>query len=85
MWPELSKELEGGVADLKNLPGSQVKAGTLVGGVFLSYFVDIKTIPWVHFDIAGTAWSCSAVGYGKKGGSGFGVRSLAALGQWEAK
>jgi len=43
------------VADLENYTDG-VFAGSTMGGAFLSHFVDKKT-PWVHFDIAGTAFS----------------------------
>ena len=35
--------------------GAPMQAGTIAAGAFLKEFVS-KDIPWVHFDIAGTAW-----------------------------
>ena len=78
IWPELAKEVKSDIADLKNIAKPSVLAGTIVAGAFLREFVP-KDIPWVHMDIAGTAWTCSATGYPKAGGSGFGVRSIAQL------
>ena len=78
IWPELLKEVKSDVADLKNIAKPAVMAGTLMGAAFLNEFVP-KDIPWVHMDIAGTGWSCSALGYPKTGGSGFGIRTITQL------
>ena len=53
-------------------------AGTVTAGIFLSNFVDTEEMDWIHVDIAGTAWNCSATGYHKKGGSAFGMATLIA-------
>ena len=61
------------VADLKNSSDAR-DAGSSKGGTFLKYFVD-KKFPWVHCDIAGTAWHRKDVNYHpKKYGSGAMVR-----------
>ena len=52
-------------------------AGWITAGMFLKGFVDGG--PWVHMDIAGTAWSEEAKPYLPKGPSGVAVRTLAAL------
>ncbi|MBQ49436.1 MAG: hypothetical protein CMP10_18805 [Zetaproteobacteria bacterium] len=75
LWPELGKEVKSKVADLKNIASGGVLAGSIMGGMFLKEFVQADT-RWAHIDIAGTAWSCSATGYRKSGGSSFGVRTL---------
>ena len=75
LWPELAEEVKSEFADLKNLPAANVRAGTIMGGHFLNEFVE-DGVQWAHIDIAGTAWNCSATGYPKKGGSGFGLRTL---------
>ena len=63
-------------ADIKNVvsnsPGGP--AGTIVGAKFLEHFVG--DVPWVHLDIAGTAWSEKNEGYISKGATGAGVRLL---------
>ena len=69
--------------DLANIPKPNVKAGTIIGGVFLKEFVD--NVKWVHLDIAGTAWSCQATGYTNGGGSGFGMKSMIAAVQHQDK
>ncbi len=43
---------------------------------FLRQFVDGR--PWVHIDIAGTAWGLNR-NYAAKGASGFGTRMLIEL------
>ena len=51
-----------------------MQAGTIAGGAFLKEFVDPK-IPWVHFDIAGTAWGVKPDSVNPKGSAtGVGVR-----------
>jgi leucyl aminopeptidase len=80
LWPlpleEFHKEqLRGEVADLKNIHGEGLGAGSSAGGAFLWHFVG-KT-PWVHLDIAGTAWgSMNRDWVGGPQGSGFGARLL---------
>jgi leucyl aminopeptidase len=71
-YKELTK---GKVADLTNTAAKR-KAGTIYAGSFLEEFVDGK--PWVHLDIAGTAWDVGRE-YVGTGPSGFGVRLLVAL------
>jgi leucyl aminopeptidase len=70
------KELtRGTVADLTNSSSKRL-AGSIYAGSFLEEFVDGR--PWVHLDIAGTAWDVGRV-YVGKGATGFGVRLLVAL------
>ena len=53
-----------------------MQAGTIAGGAFLKEFVDSK-IPWVHFDIAGTAWGPTEPSYQPKvGATGVAVRLI---------
>jgi leucyl aminopeptidase len=61
--------LRSDIADLKNTGGRQ--AGTVVAGLFIRDFVE-KT-PWVHLDIASTAFN------EKEGATGSGVRILTAF------
>ena len=76
LWPELAREIKSEIADLKNIANPNIKAGSLVAGAFLKEFVGQSN--WVHLDIAGTGWDCKATGFPSTGGSGFGVRTLAA-------
>ena len=71
-YKELTK---GTVADLTNASAKR-KAGSIYAGSFLEEFVDDK--PWVHLDIAGTAWD-QGRDYVGSGATGFGVRLLVEL------
>ncbi|HLF23864.1 MAG TPA: leucyl aminopeptidase, partial [Burkholderiales bacterium] len=51
-WDEYDEHIKTEIADVKNLGGRQ--GGTITGGRFLRKFV--KDTPWVHLDIASTAW-----------------------------
>jgi leucyl aminopeptidase len=80
VWPmpiiDLHKEdMKGTVGDLKNIGSPSTGAGSCTAGAFLSYFVG--EVPWVHLDIAGTAWGASDRDYqGGPVGTGVGVRLL---------
>lgn len=60
------------IADLKNTGGRD--GGTITAGLFLQEFVDGK--PWVHLDIAPTAWTDKDLPTAVKGATGFGARTL---------
>ena len=66
MWDVYSKDIKSKIADIKNLGRSRL-AGTIAGGVFLKEFVD--DTPWVHMDIAGTAWGPKEPLYQPKNGA----------------
>lgn len=72
---EYAKLNKSTVADLKNVGGRN--AGSITAGLFVGEFV--QDLPWMHLDIAGTAWADSSEGYLSKGGTGVPVRSLYAL------
>ena len=75
LWPELKKEVKGAYSDLQNITAPNVRAGTITAAWFLEGFVS-KT-PWVHLDVAGTAWDCKATGYPDRGSCAFGLRTMA--------
>jgi leucyl aminopeptidase len=82
VWPlplpdDLRKQLDSEVADLKNI-GTNRYGGALVAGLFLERFV-ADGIPWVHLDIAGPADAGDDDSEARKGGTGFGVRTLLRL------
>ncbi len=64
------------VADMKNIGGAH--GGAITAGLILQEFV-ADGIPWVHLDIAGPAWVDSEDVERRKGGTGFGVRTLVSL------
>jgi leucyl aminopeptidase len=72
---EYDELIKGRFADLDNAPEAR-KAGTIVGGAFLSNFVE--DVPWAHLDIAGSAWELGRP-YVGEGASGYGVRLLVEL------
>jgi len=67
-------------ADLTNSAGSP---GTITAGIFIGEFV--KDVPWVHIDIAGTAYREKAEGVYSKGGTGSGALPLVMLAKKMAK
>ena len=69
---EYGELIKSEVADLKNVGGGG--AGTITAGLFLEEFVQEK--PWVHLDIAGTAYLDKAMGYLPKGATGVHVKTL---------
>ena len=74
LWDEYCKDIKSQIADIKNLGRSRL-AGTISAGAFLKEFVD-KT-PWVHVDIAGTAWGPKEPSYmPKTGATGVAVRLI---------
>ncbi len=74
LWDEYRQMIKSQIADLKNLGGRP--AGSITAGAFLAAFVG--DYPFVHLDIAGTAWVDRPVkAYEAHGGTGSGVRLLA--------
>lgn len=71
LWPEYDKMLESDIADRKNIGGRL--AGGITAGKFLQHFTDY---PWMHLDIAGTAFLSKRDAYRGPGGTGVGVRLL---------
>jgi leucyl aminopeptidase len=72
---EYKEGLKSDVADLNNV-SSQRGAGTIIGALFMRDFTG--GVPWVHLDIAGTAFSERDWALGPKGATGVGVRTLLA-------
>lgn len=71
LFDEYSEQIKGETADIKNTGGRY--GGALTAGAFLKEFVDY---PWVHLDIAGTAWDRPAIPYRPKGATGEPTRLL---------
>ncbi len=72
LFEEYKDNLKSDVADIKNA-GTR-SASSISGGIFLQHFVG-KT-PWVHFDIASTAFLNDAKRYHPKHATGIGVRLM---------
>lgn len=75
-YAEYDEQLKSDFADMQNVGGKE--AGTITAGLFLQKFVPENT-PWVHLDVAGTAWDGKKEYFHKKGATGSGVRTFYAL------
>jgi leucyl aminopeptidase len=71
LWDEYAEWLKSDIADMKSL--GQPEAGMITAGKFLQHFTDY---PWLHFDIAGSAFAHAPEGYKVKGGTGVGIRLM---------
>ena len=87
MWPMPLEDdykevyLKSAFADLPNVGGRW--GGAITAAMFLKEFAE--NTPWVHLDIAGTAWIDEAKPYTAKGPSGVPVRTLVRLAMdWKA-
>ncbi|MDE0299278.1 MAG: leucyl aminopeptidase [Candidatus Poribacteria bacterium] len=72
LWDDYDEQIKSDTADAKNVGDGT--AGTIAGAVFLKKFAE--GYPWVHLDIAGTAWDMKGSSYVPKTASGYGVRLL---------
>ncbi len=73
LYKEYKDYIKSDVADIKN-SSETGKASPSSGGVFLQNFVE--DTPWVHVDIAGTAYLSKSRGYLGEGATGVPVRTL---------
>lgn len=71
MWEEYEKMIDSQVADIQNVGGKF--GGAITAAKFLQQFTDK---PFIHLDIAGTAFTDKAESYIPSGGTGVGVRLL---------
>jgi leucyl aminopeptidase len=75
LFEDYREQLKSSNADMKNIGGRG--AGAITAAAFLSNFVE--ETPWVHLDIAGTAWTQEGTKektYNPKGATGFGIRTI---------
>lgn len=70
-WDDYAELLKSEIADMKNIGGKL--AGAITAGKFLEKFTDY---PYIHIDIAGSAYNKATDGYNPAGGTGVGVRLL---------
>jgi leucyl aminopeptidase len=78
MWPlplddEYREMIKSGIADMQNV-GSSRGGGAITAAMFLKEFTG--DTPWIHLDIAGTAWQDDTKPWNAKGATGVGVRTL---------
>lgn len=71
MWDEYGEMIVSEVADIKNIGGPE--GGAITAGKFLEHFTDY---PWLHFDIAGPAYSLKEDSYRGKFGTAYAVRMV---------
>ncbi|MGO3706370.1 MAG: leucyl aminopeptidase family protein [Mesonia hippocampi] len=71
LWKEYKDLLKSSIADISNLGGPIGGAST--SSIFLEHFTDY---PWVHLDIAGSAFIKKAKGYRQSGATAVPVRLL---------
>jgi leucyl aminopeptidase len=88
-WPmpvfeDYFEQLKSEIADFTNTGGRA--GGAITAALFIKEFAG--GLPWVHMDIAGTAWAEENKPYQPKGATGVAVRTLAELalaaGTWSA-
>ncbi len=72
LYEDYANAMKSDIADLKNTGGRA--AGTLTAGAFLKSFV--AETPWIHLDIAGTAYLDNDSAWQAKGPTGTPVRAL---------
>jgi leucyl aminopeptidase len=72
LWEEYYDQIKSDIADMKNTGGRA--GGVITASALLSKFV--QKYPWVHLDIAATAWTDKDRPYTPKGATGIGMRLL---------
>lgn len=72
LFKEYKEYIKSEIADLKNSGG---KNGSLVTSAYFLYEF-VGNTPWVHLDIAGTAWNDKDKPYAPKGATGIGIRLI---------
>jgi len=76
MDEEYRELIKGSFADIQNI-GSGKGGGSITGAWFIREFAG--DTPWIHLDIAGTAWNDDAKPWLAKGPTGVGLRTLVHL------
>jgi leucyl aminopeptidase len=81
MWPlpideDYRELIKSGIADIQNV-GSGKGGGAIVAAMFIKEFTG--DTPWIHLDIAGTAWQDDVKPWNAKGATGVAVRTLVDL------
>jgi leucyl aminopeptidase len=75
LYDDFDRQIKSDIADLKNTGGRP--GGSETAGAFLKNFV--ADVPWIHLDIAGTAWLDNDSSFLAKGPTGTPVRAFVAL------
>ena len=75
LYDDFDRQIKSDIADIKNTGGRP--GGAETAGAFLKNFV--ADVPWIHLDIAGTAYLDNESSYQAKGPTGTPVRAFVAL------
>ena len=75
LYDDYDRQIKSDIADLKNTGGRA--GGAETAGAFLKEFV--ADVPWIHLDIAGTAYLDSESSFQAKGPTGTPVRAFVAI------
>ncbi len=75
LYPDYDQQIKSDIADLKNTGGRA--GGAETAGAFLKAFVD--ETPWIHLDVAGTAYLDSESSHMAKGPTGTPVRAFVSI------
>ncbi len=75
LYPDYDQQIKSDIADLKNTGGRA--AGAETAGTFLKNFVG--DTPWIHLDVAGTAYLDAESSHMAKGPTGTPVRAFVAI------
>ncbi len=75
LYPDFDQQIKSDIADLKNTGGRP--GGAETAGAFLKAFVE--DTPWIHLDVAGTAYLENESPYMAKGPTGTPVRAFVAI------
>ena len=75
LWKVYGEQIKTAMADVRNTGGRP--AGAITAALFLKEFVG--DVPWVHLDIAGTAWLDESKPFLAKGPSGVAVLTFTRL------
>ena len=71
---DYKKAIKSEIADICNIGNERYRAGAVTAAFFLQNFVG--DTPWVHLDIAGTAYGVPDIAYYRNGATAFGVRPI---------
>ncbi|MDE2038738.1 MAG: leucyl aminopeptidase [Elusimicrobia bacterium] len=74
LFEDYAEQIKSSIADVQNIGKVRGEGGSIIGGLFLREFAG--EAPWVHLDIAGTAWNDQPSAYCPAGGTGSLVRTL---------
>lgn len=73
--PDFKTAIKSEIADMQNVGNPAIAAGTITAAWFLREFVENNT-PWVHLDIASSAYNVPNISYYRPGATGSSVRLL---------